>query len=411
MMDMEINRNLLTIDKRFFSKELEFDFEERAELIDKHKKELLYICRQLKGFNKDVAHVILNRMPISMISNLAYNLEHNLVSCLIGMTVYDYLSTSYLLGENYNDNYRLWKIYTKFAKETETLINNLEEENVFEIDEYPAIENLIAPPNSGKSAVRSLLNLEHMLSKINGNGLFNALLNTLRSIANRLEIIKTGLHNLTDEDFELIYQANYNFYKINYWPSEVKNFRLHIEEHYFPRKDNKIDVLNKLLWDETYQFEQTETGRLWKEHIHDKKALYFEMKKTEFTENQWKYFFKKICCFEEFKCWINELEQGNISCKTIRDFVVRPELADDVFNKIRDHIQSETKPKEIVKPFRAAMDAGVLERPSWDAFVADFGKRKIKSDSSFNSYTNPETKPYSGPAYDVLVGDFKKLLE
>ena len=32
-MDMEINRNLLTIDKRFFSKELEFDFEERAELI------------------------------------------------------------------------------------------------------------------------------------------------------------------------------------------------------------------------------------------------------------------------------------------------------------------------------------------------------------------------------------------
>ena len=57
------------------------------------------------------------------------------------------------------------------------------------------------------------------------------------------------------------------------------------------------------------------------------------------------------------------------------------------------------------------MDAGVLERPSWDVFVSDFGKRKIKSDSSFNSYTNPETKPYSGPAYDVLVGDFKKLLE
>jgi hypothetical protein len=53
----------------------------------------------------------------------------------------------------------------------------------------------------------------------------------------------------------------------------------------------------------------------------------------------------------------------------------------------------------------------VLERATWDAFVADFGKDMIKSEASFNSYTNPESKPYSGPAYNVIVGDFKKLLE
>lgn len=296
----------------FTSGSLEFGLEERAVMIEHHKRELIYICRQLKSFKKDVEHIILNRMPLSMVSNLAYNLVHNLVSCYVGLTIYEYLTTAYLLSENYNDNYRLWKIYTKFAKEIEDLIENLEKENVFNIGEESAVENLMPTINSEKHAVRSLLNLEHILSKINGEGLFHALIHYLRTINNSLERIKTGLNDLTDDDFNTIYIANYNHYKESYWPSEVIQFRHHIEVNYFRRNHDKIEILEKLLWDDKSQFKQDGTGRLWWEYFDDKKRLYFEMRRAGLNDEQWKYFFKNICRFEEYEKWIDELEHPQI---------------------------------------------------------------------------------------------------
>lgn len=315
----------------FTSGSLEFGLEERSVMIEHHRTELIYICRQLKSFKKDVEHIILSRMPLSMVSNIAYNLVHNLVSCYVGLTIYEYLTTAYLLSENYNDNYRLWKIYTKYAKEVEDLIANLEEENVFNIGEEAAVENLITSSNSQKHAVRSLLNLEHLLSKINGEGLFHALIHYLRAIGNRLEKIKIGLNNLTDEDFETIYTANYNFYKKEYWPSEVIKFRHFIEEYYFRRNHDKVEILEKLLWDDKFQFKQDGTGRLWKDYFDDKKKLYFEMRRAGLNDDQWKYFFKNICCFEEYEKWIDELEHPVI------DGVVFPDSKfDKIFNDAID---------------------------------------------------------------------------
>ena len=275
-----------------------FGLEERSKLINRHKTELLYVCKQLRSFKRDVEHIIDGKLPLSMISNLAYNLANNLVSCYIGLAIYAYPTTYYLLSDNYSDNYRLWILFSKYSKDVEILLEKLEDENIFNIDEIVVIENMIPPTNKHKNAIRSLLNLEHMLSKMNGYGLFHALVHYLRAIEDRLERIKTDRNNLKDDNFEAIYTANYNYYKEHYWPIELQRFRPHIEEHYFRRSRDKVETLVNLLFDDKHQFEQDGTGALWRDFFHDKKTLYFEMRKANLNEEQWKYFFKNIFRFE-----------------------------------------------------------------------------------------------------------------
>ena len=94
----------------------------------------------------------------------------------------------------------------------------------------------------------------------------------------------------------------------------------------------------------------------------------------------------------------------------LKAFAVKQEIADSVVDKITELIAMESKPKNIMRPIRAAMDAGVLYRPSWDAFVEEYGSHKVSSKTSLNDYTKPEVEPYSGESYNTLVDVFKKFL-
>lgn len=312
-MDRNEAIELLSSEKPLFSEVLEFDLEERNDLIVKHKNELNYICDLVNQYIKDVTHVLKNRMPISMISNLTYNLVHNLVSCYVGLTIYDYLQTAYLIDEDYDVNYEMWKNFSQCARKIEKMISNLNDANVFNIDEPSACENLQPLASTEKRVPLSLLNLQHTLSKMNGESLFIALLDNIRGIESRLNTIKMGINNLTDEDFETIYNSNYALYVEAYWPCDGKDFRHHIEEHYFNHRESKIDTLSKLLRDEKFDFGKTQTGTLWRDYFHDKKTLYFEMRKAKIDEKQWKFFFNGICRFEEYEKWIHELEHPQIS--------------------------------------------------------------------------------------------------
>jgi hypothetical protein len=94
----------------------------------------------------------------------------------------------------------------------------------------------------------------------------------------------------------------------------------------------------------------------------------------------------------------------------LRAFVVKQEIAELVIAKITELVNMESKPKNIIRPIRAAMDAGVLYRPSWEAFIEEFGRNKVRSKSSLNDYTNPEIEPYTGKSYKTLVDIFKQFL-
>lgn len=345
-MDRNQTIKLLSSEKPFFSDVLQFDLEERNDLIDKHKIEVKYICKLVNNYVGDVAHILYNRMPISMISNLTFNLVHNLASCYVGLTVYDYLQTAYLIDEDYDANYELWKDFSQCARKIEKMISNLTDENIFNIDEPSSCENLQPIVGAEKRVPLSLLNLQHMLSKLNGESLFVALLDNISGIESRLEIIKSGINNLTDDDFETIYNANYALYVENYWPCEGKNFRHHIEEHYFNERETKIETLSKLLRDEKYDFERDGTGALWRDFFHDKKTLYFEMRKAKTDENQWKYFFKRICRFEEYEKWIEELKHPEVKEKEYPDSVWDKIFKDNINVKKVKQILPSLLPKE-----------------------------------------------------------------
>lgn len=90
--------------------------------------------------------------------------------------------------------------------------------------------------------------------------------------------------------------------------------------------------------------------------------------------------------------------------------VTNPEQADVVIEKLHQLMEGKTKPKDVVMPIRAAMNAGALGRPTWESFCQEFGADRIKSKSSYSAYTNIDIEPYQGSDFNQMVSDFKKLI-
>ena len=90
--------------------------------------------------------------------------------------------------------------------------------------------------------------------------------------------------------------------------------------------------------------------------------------------------------------------------------VIQPDKTEAVISKIKSLMECKSKPKDVLMPVRAAMDAGVIRRPTWEEFCKEFGARRVRSKTSFSSYTNPDNTPYTGADFDVMKEEFRKLL-
>jgi len=90
--------------------------------------------------------------------------------------------------------------------------------------------------------------------------------------------------------------------------------------------------------------------------------------------------------------------------------VIKPEVADRVLELLHRLMEGKLKPQDVVKPIRAAMDAGVIKRPTWEEFCQEFGQFRIKSKSSLSKYTNPSMQLYDGQDYRAMVAEFKEMI-
>lgn len=105
------------------------------------------------------------------------------------------------------------------------------------------------------------------------------------------------------------------------------------------------------------------------------------------------------------------LESGNYKkrrenkAKDFRQCVTFPEDAEFLIQKLHELVDIQTSPKEIFMPVRAAMDAGVIKRPTWGEFCAEFGCDKVNSKSSHYNFTNNAYK-YTDEAFNLLVQEF-----
>lgn len=287
--------------------------ENRKAKIETYHNHINHVCGLLPQFVSNVSFAILNGKSKSMVSHLTYSLVFDLISIIKCLYEYEMLSSHYLLADDYDFDQKKWDEFRLGAIEVNKVIDNLESENYFNEKEDDDIKNdFFLYYLKYNKPIKSLLNLERHVSILNGDGLLNTLRYHLSIIENWLNRIKTSQYEIYDDDFETIYMANYNLYKRLYWPSEGANFRRHIENYYFRGKKSRIEILENQLIDEQANFEKDSIGALWRDYIDDKKSLYFEMKRAEINIEQWKYFFKYICRFEEYEKWIYELEHPNV---------------------------------------------------------------------------------------------------
>lgn len=76
---------------------------------------------------------------------------------------------------------------------------------------------------------------------------------------------------------------------------------------------------------------------------------------------------------------------------------------------IKTKLEGKTKPKDIMRPFRAAYNAQVISRPIWESYKAIYGEKNIKK-SSFNSYLGKYCKSLDEEKeYNWLLNKFKEV--
>ena len=94
--------------------------------------------------------------------------------------------------------------------------------------------------------------------------------------------------------------------------------------------------------------------------------------------------------------------------------VVKPCIADSFIELLNGYSEGKTSPKDLMRPVRAAVDAGVITRVSLHVFQEAFPLYKQISKSSYNNYPTPDTLPncYKDEgAYNEMVEAFKNLLK
>jgi len=102
-----------------------------------------------------------------------------------------------------------------------------------------------------------------------------------------------------------------------------------------------------------------------------------------------------------------------VGCKVMPlsagSFVIEEKNASSIISKIQEFQKGKKKPKDLAMPVRAAMDAGVIRRPSFVEYEAVAVLADI-SKTSFESYTNPVLKPYDDAAFWDMVNTFRHIV-
>ena len=90
-------------------------------------------------------------------------------------------------------------------------------------------------------------------------------------------------------------------------------------------------------------------------------------------------------------------------------FINDSKNADIILSKIKKYQSGKTKAKDLAMPVRAAIDAGVIRRPSFCEYDDVEGFAKIPK-SSLSDYTKPSLHPYDGASYENIVKEFKNIV-
>lgn len=89
--------------------------------------------------------------------------------------------------------------------------------------------------------------------------------------------------------------------------------------------------------------------------------------------------------------------------------IIRQDRAPQVLRLLHELVDGQSKPLAIVMPIRAAMDAGVMRRPTFGQFCNEFGRGKLKSKSSLTDYLCG-SYCFEGEIFRRMIEDFRRLM-
>lgn len=96
---------------------------------------------------------------------------------------------------------------------------------------------------------------------------------------------------------------------------------------------------------------------------------------------------------------------------TMMAAVIKKEKTTEIISLIHQYMSGKTKPKDILRPLRAAIDAGAIRRPSLQEYIGEFGSDKKKLKTSLSNYTNPQEHPFDGDEqFTEMVKKFREII-
>lgn len=104
------------------------------------------------------------------------------------------------------------------------------------------------------------------------------------------------------------------------------------------------------------------------------------------------------------------MEAGRVQSEDFKTLAFSPECADIVISRLHILMKGKIKPRDVLMPLRAAIEAGAIRRPTWAEFISEFGC-KIASKTSLSAYTDPTKDKYDDdPQFLAMVDDFRQMI-
>ena len=105
-----------------------------------------------------------------------------------------------------------------------------------------------------------------------------------------------------------------------------------------------------------------------------------------------------------------KIKQAVIVSEDFKRLVTKPECADKIVIRLHELSDGKQKPRDVLMPMRAAMEAGALRRPTWAEYMSEFGSKRT-SKTSLSDYTDPTKNKFEDePQFWVMVEDFRRLI-
>ena len=105
-----------------------------------------------------------------------------------------------------------------------------------------------------------------------------------------------------------------------------------------------------------------------------------------------------------------KMKQEAAISEDFKKLVTKPECADKVVTRLHELSDGKQKPRDVLMPMRAAMEAGALRRPTWAEYMSEFGSKRT-SKTSLSDYTDPTRNKFEDEQqFWVMVEEFRRLI-